>query len=788
MTSLLGCCIGYVVVQRPAEYYDNQNQPYAYQWQILEHRPSEYQSNYYNSAPALDFPKYSAYNFNSGLYFDESQKLLQVYRLIRVIVIFREPVKTKTSLDKLVQQLTNETLQEQLVELLYQVDGFDEVAALERGPPGIELDPFVDNNGRLLLAIQRALNALDLDDDNDDYYGKRVTQGCSTLPEKLRKQLKVFRDVANALTVAQIETKDTGTVVEKENVAKDLLENLNGEEEDSSLVDDVNKDFDVDKDDKVAKESLALGNVEEYGIDNVEVEQQSNTPEVTFWEKEKIRKRPVLLEPIVDTTTSTTSTTTTSPIPTPMSENDRNSWLAQLFSQGNLQPIDVSQPAELFEPEVVEANTWVPGNTKTLDFDIDQRLQALADTEKPKTVSAVTHSVPLWLTNRTENPKDEYKKSGYEILNKTEYLLREVPDNDVTTEEAAKLEIRGLPDEQTTVIEEQEATTEITGEVEARELPDDHDQLTLVEEEKTESAIEGEGLEFIFDPEIPPLAEEKAETTEPAIEGESQELPLDHEQAAHVEEQVDELDKFDLLADLTEHKMKNSTPEPFTVDEQLEHQEIDEQSPTETGTEETVLDSAPLQSREEPSSLSSTVAAKSDAHQFVKEEILKVLRLLEEATGFTELNNTISNGDVDQLVDGMSVGKDGTSWTEMINALQKLVTEKQLENGREIIEVLEQWKEADEVQLDNGYFGRTYGGGDVVENREDTTVDDGIAENRNPRIVNTDEQQEIDQTTGNPINQATGSESSKQEDATEELNENTSQSFPTDETESLALD
>lgn len=534
LASLLGCCIGYVVVQRPAEYYDYQNQPYAYQWQPVEYQlpeypPSYYSSYYYYYPLSFGFPESPPSNPGPRLSFDEAQRLLQVYRLIRVIEIFRAPIKTVTSLDRLVQQLVNDTIQEQLVELLCHVDGYEEVAALVRGPPGLDLDLFVDNIGRLLLAIQRSLNALDLDD--DDYHRSILSQGYAGLPETLRTQLRQFRDVANALTVAQIEQelKDGSNSKAKEALVTDLLENLAGEEtDDNSLVDEFNENFDVVDDDE---DSLALDNVDKYVvvIDDVEKEQQPQKPQFSqedldklanvleryleqqkiaedILTKEKSQEKPELLKPSYDPTTSTTttSTTPTTPVPSTISEKDRDSWLDHLFGKGNLKPnqqtIDVSQPAELIEPGVGEANAWVHEedlNKSALDFDIDQRFQVHASTEKSSTVSTVAHSIPMWLTKKPVLKKDENKKSGYEILNKTErHLLRELPENE-------------------------EVTTEVASDGEARELPVDQEKQTLVEE------------------------------------------------------QIDEPKRFDLLTDLTEHKIKDSTPAPIVGDVKLEHRQLD---------------------------------------------------------------------------------------------------------------------------------------------------------------------------------------------------------------------
>ncbi|KXJ71612.1 hypothetical protein RP20_CCG020173 [Aedes albopictus] len=100
-----------------------------------------------------------------------------------------------------------------------------------------------------------------------------------------------------------------------------------------------------------------------------------------------------------------------------------------------------------------------------------------------------------------------------------------------------------------------------------------------------------------------------------------------------------------------------------------------------------------------------------DARSFAKEETIKVLNLLEEAEGFTELRKRIFDSDVDQLVDGLKNVESGIRWSEMLNALQKLVTEKKLDSGEQIVGVLEQWKTGVRGQLDNGYFNRTYGEG-----------------------------------------------------------------------------
>lgn len=64
----------------------------------------------------------------------------------------------------------------------------------------------------------------------------------------------------------------------------------------------------------------------------------------------------------------------------------------------------------------------------------------------------------------------------------------------------------------------------------------------------------------------------------------------------------------------------------------------------------------------------------------------------------------------------------------MLNALQKLVTEKKLDSGEQIVGVLEQWKTGVRGQLDNGYFNRTYGEGANGEAHKVGDYDEGELE------------------------------------------------------------
>lgn len=130
-----------------------------------------------------------------------------------------------------------------------------------------------------------------------------------------------------------------------------------------------------------------------------------------------------------------------------------------------------------------------------------------------------------------------------------------------------------------------------------------------------------------------------------------------------------------------------------------------------------------------------------------------MLSLLEETKGFTELKEHISIPDVDQLVDGLPNVEAGIRWTEMLSALQKMVTEKQLHSSKEIVDVLEHWKRGMKGQLDNGYFNRTYGGHNDVEVRELDDNKDG--ELQLQKEIDLNEQRDLDHSTQNPVEQIT---------------------------------
>lgn len=118
--------------------------------------------------------------------------------------------------------------------------------------------------------------------------------------------------------------------------------------------------------------------------------------------------------------------------------------------------------------------------------------------------------------------------------------------------------------------------------------------------------------------------------------------------------------------------------------------------------------------------------------RYVAFEILKVVSLLEDNAGFTGLRDQITTEDVDRLIEQLSVeqfvgliDEQGINRVEMINALERLIVEKNLKNSGEILEVLEQWKQGEDAQpVDGGYFGESYGKGDE-DDVESRILDDG---------------------------------------------------------------
>ncbi|XP_065083927.1 uncharacterized protein LOC135706289 isoform X2 [Ochlerotatus camptorhynchus] len=665
LASALGCCIGFTIVQRPAEYYDYRRnpqdypwQPSGYQWQSLEYQwePIEYQgqpSDYqpydyqpyeyqpYDYKPYDYQPSYSNYYYypsyelsvpyshdttKSKLPYGEAQQLLQVYRVIRVIVVFRDPVhKPVTSLDRLVHELTDEALQQKLVELLHNVHGYKEVAELKNDPAVKLKNSFVNDYRRLLLAIQRALNALDLKAEFDD-----------DLCEKLRK----LRDQANALTVEQIEAELTRGLKghAKEALVSDVLENLLGEVETKDL-EVFHENYDVVVEGEDDDEPLDLDKVEKYlvVIDEPEEKQKQQEPKdrheiddedledlaaalELYLEEQKIAESNLVKEKSTighdktvepDTTTLSTTTvytTTHAPlIPIP-AEATKDTWLGSLFGNGNLlaghygspnqvpesqklpYPIDVSQPAVLVEPEELETNkldsqnVWVhvenPDN-EPLDFDIDQRFQSLSTTAaSADKTNAATHSVPLWLIENSKNQKVENKQ----------------------------MELKDIVEGQNAHRDELQ-----------KQLPDDEDEQEFDHREiEFEDTIEGrtEGDDELF-LELPENRQIEAEDiTDKASTGEAREIPVDEEKLQTVEEEGPA--RFNLPVDLSDHQKLNAIPEPVPIVEQQELQRLDvttESSATPVAivdqittlnNNEVHTESAPVESREEPTSVTQT--------------------------------------------------------------------------------------------------------------------------------------------------------------------------------------
>ncbi|EAT45300.1 AAEL003429-PA [Aedes aegypti] len=413
---------------QPYTYQDVAYQPYDYQtydyntyeYEPYDHQSYDYQPSYYNSyysyyPTTYKYPepyKSVKQHHKPDLSYDEGQKFLQVYRLIRVIALFRIPPKTHKSLfDKLVERLTKQPLQDQLVELVRHVNGYEEVAKLEPGPHVMELDLFVDDAPRLLLAVQRALNALDL----EEYEGR----GCCGGHEELCVELRQLRDQANALTVTMVKKEKVKFEV-KQALDTDILEDLDEEQESRLLeVERLNIDVGGVTGYEVVENPYGHGYSGGY--------QTSSPVEVEFGElasalkvqlkhymagqvpqiQEKSQEGPVQVLPIEEAATATTTSRIT-PITT---ENVKVPGFVKYHVSEGHQVAGISLPVVSVVPaateesnKLYEENVWVHEDAVVQNLlDITQRFQQSTSTDKSGLVWP--HSVPLWLVKNTESPK-----------------------------------------------------------------------------------------------------------------------------------------------------------------------------------------------------------------------------------------------------------------------------------------------------------------------------------------------------------------------------------------------
>ncbi|XP_062716198.1 uncharacterized protein LOC115254619 isoform X1 [Aedes albopictus] len=638
------CSIGYVINQPPAEFYSYQEQPYDYQWQPLPYGTLDYPPTYYNTyhyyyPSTYNYPEYYKpypetpmpiyygsyyYNYPSAYEvpvtqkpyspksdpkqcpsYDEGQKLLQVYRLIREIELCRSPpkkYKKMTSLDKLVQKLTKQPLEHLLVEVVCHVKGYEKVADLDHCYP--EHHHLVNDNAQLLVAIQKALNALDLDDYYHDHHDRdrHYHHGCCDHHKELCVELRYLRNQANELTEAQIKKEMVKGIkaTVKQAFDTDILEDLD-EALESRLLDLETLDVDVPLIESLP-EPPVTPQARNQEFDQELLEQLSELIALEQYLQQNVAFEPHLEksqdESVYLPSTAYPSMSTTRRPPTTTTEEPKASWigsrLGSLLGETHLLPgyktINVDEPAVLLgQPVTIEKVNVEKSNQGSTAPE--------SEAEKPSSGLAATLSAPLWLTKNTQQEKVENKESGPSFLNKLEEMLLKTPEHRQETEDATE----GLEEE-------------------AREVP--------------------------F------------------------EVPLNSHNNANGPT------RFDLL------KVHGPTPALAF---------IDKETPVLPG------HTSSAESRNQQS-----------ARQVVKQEVIKVLSLLEEA--FPELEGHVSDPDVDQLVGGLRDVEAGIKWTEMLSAVQKMIARKKLSSGEQILDVLEHWKEDEEGRLNTGYFDRTYGG------------------------------------------------------------------------------
>ncbi|XP_001849625.2 probable serine/threonine-protein kinase kinX [Culex quinquefasciatus] len=729
LSAIVNCSVGYTIVERPAKVDEKEFSYNRIPSGVVQSRPP---TGFWFQQHPYNLPK------------SDSQALFELYYLTQVITIYRRhhPRAHRSHLDALVEELQDDGFQQKIRQALQGIKELDVLKAYA----DLNLQdyaPFVNDRRQLIPAIHRTLNEIQLGQIKDKslrWTLERLKEESTALTVKMaRKEAEVLRElidsnrkVEKAWTVSDIlaavfgkqdedtmkdfeqkyEVVDDGKPIDdgkveefwvvfeddkrEESTTKAAPSSAEPETKPFQFVDDnyeqyeAKQEVEVDAKEESAEQSSEPKEVEEaVTIEEVQqsLEQDSEPKEeVEAGAEEEVES----LEP--DTAVEREDT---------VAEEET---IEESLEQESTVELDGEQRIETdgfeFKAENYESDQ---DYERTVPEEDDQGLveEVVAEEELPDSVPEELQTLDASV-EVVEEPEPEY----------TEEVEDELP----SLEDSAKIEEQPEPafteelQNQDDLVEtEEQLESESTEEIN-EELQSVDGSLEVVEVSEpgyTDEVEENlQSLDDSVESEQPELTEELVEEIpEPAAAKASQDSITFPEDPNWVEDSVRPLGSsgatgLDSVYNPEEVETPVTQSVPLWISkgyateyegrEVVDEEEFEEVQQAEVYTND-------LESRAEPTE---TVEIDQETLRYVAFEILKVVSLLEDNAGFTGLRDQITTEDVDRLIEQLSVeqfvgliDEQGINRVEMINALERLIVEKNLENSGEILEVLEQWKQ-----------------------------------------------------------------------------------------------
>uniref|UniRef100_A0A8D8CFE9 (northern house mosquito) hypothetical protein n=1 Tax=Culex pipiens TaxID=7175 RepID=A0A8D8CFE9_CULPI len=764
LSAIVNCSVGYTIVERPAKVDEKEFSYNRIPSGVAQLRPS---TGFWFQQHPYNLPK------------SDSQALFELYYLTQVITIYRHhhPRAHRSHLDALVEELQDDGFQQKMRQALQGIKELDVLKAYT----DLNLQdyaPFVNDRRQLIPAIHRTLNEIQLGQIKDKalrWTLERLKEESVALTVKMaRKEAEVLREliesnrkVEKAWTVSDILAAVFGK--QDEDTMKDFEQKYEVVDDGKPIDDGKVEEFWVVFEDDKREESTTKAptsaepetkpfqfvddNYEQYEakqeveVDAKEIsaEQISESKEVeetvTIEEVEQSLEQDSQpkeeVEAVAEEEVESLEPDTAVEREDTVAEEET---IEESLEQESTVELDGEQRIETdgfeFKPENYESDQ---DYERTVQEEDDQGLveEVVAEEELPDSVPEKLQTLDA-SAEVAEEPEPEYTEQIVDELSSLEdsAKIEEQPEPAFAEELEEELQNPDGP-----VITEEQLESEFTEEIneDLQSVDGSLEVAEISEPANTEEVEEKlQSLDDSVESEQPELTEELVEEIpEPAAAKASPDSITFPEDPKWVEDSVRPLASSGATGldsqynvDGVEAPVTQSVPLWISKGYATEYEGrevVEEEEPEKV--QQAEVDTNDLESRAEPTQ---TVEIDQETLRYVAFEILKVVSLLEDNAGFTGLRDQITTEDVDRLIEQLSVeqfvgliDEQGINRVEMINALERLIVEKDLENSGEILEVLERWKQGEDAQpVEDGYFGESYGkdGEGEVEGR---ILDDG---------------------------------------------------------------
>lgn len=717
LSAIFDCSLAYTIVERPANVDEKQFSYNRIPSSVVQERPPVgfwFQQHPYN------LPK------------PDPQALFELYYLIEVITLYRRvhPRAHRSHLDNLIEELQDEDFQ---LKIRLELQGMQELN-IQQAYGELNLHdyaPFVNDRRQLIPAIHRTLSEIHLESIKDKelrWTLERLKEESTAMTIKMaRKEAEVLKELI-----------ESNRKQEKAWTIADILAAVFGKQDESTMKDFEQK-YEVVDDGKPVDD----GKVEEFWVvfedDKKEVTLTTTSTEPApfqfvdenyeqFEAKQEV-ETDVKLESIEQSAEHSSEAKA-------VEDFEEEEATEQLAEQETEPKEEVETVEEEAVEDVVEQESTIEREEAVDEEEVVESLEqeSIDDLDGEQRIETDGFVFKDENYERSDVDEEDYERtvpeeddqSYVEEVVAEEELPDAVPEELQTLEDVPEQEYTDEVEEERQVLDpsieaepepEPEYTEEFKEEpldasVKSQEQPEPEYIEEL--EEDPQSSVDPEEFSEELTEDIPESAAAKASPDSITFPDDPQWVedsvrPVGSSAATSLDSSPPKVayDSEELPWPMEDVVKPDAAPVTQSVPLWISKGYTAEYEGREVVNEENlsgdVQEANDLESRAEPVG---TAQIDTETLQYVAFEILKVVSLLEDNAGFTGLRDQITSEDVDALIERLSmeqfvelINEQGIDKVELINAVERLIVEKNLENAGEIVGVLDQWKQGEDGRI-----------------------------------------------------------------------------------------